>query len=93
MVVMTGSMVPIPVPRPGDRAVVEVTGLGTATGRDLSICRTFIRSSDDFCGRCLPETAHRLTLTGLSLGIGGRSRLPDPPALRQRLLGLDFPNR
>ena len=30
MVVMTGSMVPIQFPNPGDRAVVEVSGLGTA---------------------------------------------------------------
>lgn len=30
MIVMTGSMVPIQFPRPGDRAVVEVEGLGTA---------------------------------------------------------------
>jgi 2-keto-4-pentenoate hydratase len=30
MVVMTGSVVPIQFPKPGDRAVVEVAGLGTA---------------------------------------------------------------
>ncbi len=30
MVVMTGSMVPIQFPAPGDRAIVEVSGLGTA---------------------------------------------------------------
>jgi 2-keto-4-pentenoate hydratase len=30
MVVMTGSMVPIQFPKPGDRAVVEVAGLGRA---------------------------------------------------------------
>jgi len=30
MVVLTGSMVPIQFPQPGDRALVEVTGLGTA---------------------------------------------------------------
>jgi 2-keto-4-pentenoate hydratase len=30
MVVMTGSTVPIQFPQPGDRAVVEVTGLGRA---------------------------------------------------------------
>jgi 2-keto-4-pentenoate hydratase len=30
MIVMTGSMVPIQFPHPGDRAVVEVEGLGTA---------------------------------------------------------------
>jgi 2-keto-4-pentenoate hydratase len=30
MVVLTGSMVPIQFPQPGDRAVVEVAGLGTA---------------------------------------------------------------
>jgi 2-keto-4-pentenoate hydratase len=30
MIVMTGSMVPIQFPAPGDRAVVEVEGLGSA---------------------------------------------------------------
>ena len=30
MIVMTGSMVPIQFPAPGDRAIVEVSGLGTA---------------------------------------------------------------
>ena len=30
MIVMTGSMVPIQFPAPGDRAIVEVEGLGTA---------------------------------------------------------------
>ena len=30
MIVMTGSMVPIQFPAPGDRAVVEVSGLGNA---------------------------------------------------------------
>jgi dihydroorotate dehydrogenase len=39
-----------------------------------------------------PETAHRLTLTGLAAGLAGTSRAPDPPELRQRLWGLDFPN-
>jgi dihydroorotate dehydrogenase len=39
-----------------------------------------------------PEAAHRLTLTGLAAGLGGTSRTPDPPELRQRLWGLDFPN-
>jgi dihydroorotate dehydrogenase len=39
-----------------------------------------------------PETAHRLTLTALAAGLGGSSRAPGPPVLRQRLWGLDFPN-
>ena len=39
-----------------------------------------------------PETAHRLTLAALAAGFGGTSRGPDPPELRQRLWGLDFPN-
>jgi dihydroorotate dehydrogenase len=39
-----------------------------------------------------PETAHRLTLTGLAAGLAGRQRSPDPPILRQRLWGRDFPN-
>jgi dihydroorotate dehydrogenase len=39
-----------------------------------------------------PETAHRLTLTALAGGLGGGRRAPDPPVLRQRLWGLDFPN-
>ncbi|HKS88726.1 MAG TPA: quinone-dependent dihydroorotate dehydrogenase, partial [Stellaceae bacterium] len=39
-----------------------------------------------------PETAHRLTLAGLALRLGGRARKPDPPILAQRLWGRDFPN-
>jgi len=39
-----------------------------------------------------PETAHRLTLTALAAGLGGTSRTPDLPELRQRVWGLDFPN-
>jgi dihydroorotate dehydrogenase len=39
-----------------------------------------------------PETAHRLTLMALAAGLAGASRIPDPPELRQRLWGLDFPN-
>src|SRR5207248_6015510 len=39
-----------------------------------------------------PETAHRLTLTALAAGLGGSSRPPDLPELRQRVWGLDFPN-
>src|SRR6266480_7498016 len=39
-----------------------------------------------------PETAHRLTLTALAAGLGGTSRPPDLPELRQRVWGLDFPN-
>src|SRR6266851_4326532 len=39
-----------------------------------------------------PETAHRLTLMALAAGLAGASRIADPPELRQRLWGLDFPN-
>jgi len=39
-----------------------------------------------------PETAHRLTLTALATGLGGTSRIPDPPELHQQMWGLDFPN-
>jgi len=39
-----------------------------------------------------PETAHRLTLTALAAGLGGGSRVPDPPVLAMRLWGRDFTN-
>jgi dihydroorotate dehydrogenase len=39
-----------------------------------------------------PETAHRLTLAALAARFGGRTRVPDPPSLAQRLWGRDFPN-
>jgi dihydroorotate dehydrogenase len=39
-----------------------------------------------------PETAHRLTLAALAAGLGGRSRGADPPELRIRLWGREFPN-
>jgi dihydroorotate dehydrogenase len=39
-----------------------------------------------------PETAHQLTLLALAAGLGGTSRTPDPPELRQRVWGLDFRN-
>jgi dihydroorotate dehydrogenase len=39
-----------------------------------------------------PESAHRLTLAGLTLGLGGGAAAPDPPILRQRLWDRDFPN-
>ena len=39
-----------------------------------------------------PEAAHRLTLAALAAGLGGSSRAPDLPELRQRLWGLHFPN-
>jgi dihydroorotate dehydrogenase len=48
--------------------------------------------------RLLPaEAAHRLSIAALSAGLGGllaggSAVVPDPPILRQRLFGLDFPN-
>jgi dihydroorotate dehydrogenase len=44
-----------------------------------------------------PESAHRLSIAALSAGLGTVLRdrgtaAPDPPILRQRLFGLDFPN-
>jgi dihydroorotate dehydrogenase len=47
--------------------------------------------------RLPPEAAHELTLRALELGAGrflgkAAGRQPDPPALAQRLWGLDFPN-
>src|SRR5439155_2302382 len=39
-----------------------------------------------------PETANRLTLAALSAGLAGRAGAPDPPILKQRLWGREFPN-
>jgi dihydroorotate dehydrogenase len=39
-----------------------------------------------------PETAHRVTVTALAAGLGGRADAPDPPSLSQQLWGLAFPN-
>ena len=39
-----------------------------------------------------PETAHQLTVAVLAAGLAGRAHEPDPPSLRQRLWGFDFPN-
>jgi len=39
-----------------------------------------------------PERAHDLTILGLRLGFGPRDGVGDPPALRSRVFGLDFPN-
>jgi dihydroorotate dehydrogenase len=39
-----------------------------------------------------PENAHRLTLTALAAGLGGRSTEANLPSLTQRLWGRDFPN-
>jgi dihydroorotate dehydrogenase len=39
-----------------------------------------------------PETAHRLTVAALAAGFGDHTSESDPPSLRQRLWGLDFPN-
>lgn len=38
-----------------------------------------------------PETAHRLAIRGLSLGVHAKAP-PPPPILRTRVLGLDFPS-
>ncbi len=43
--------------------------------------------------RCLdPETAHRLALRALSIGLGPVIKAPDDPILACRVFGLDFPN-
>lgn len=39
-----------------------------------------------------PETAHRLSILGLRLGLGPRDRRPEDPILATRLWNLDFPN-
>jgi dihydroorotate dehydrogenase len=39
-----------------------------------------------------PETAHRLTIRAMALGLATRPAAPDPRALAQTLLGLTFPN-
>jgi len=39
-----------------------------------------------------PETAHSLTVWGLSHGFGPVQQTPDDPVLKCRLWGLDFPN-
>ena len=39
-----------------------------------------------------PETAHRLAILGLKLGLGGRRSEPDDPILATEVLGLSFPN-
>ncbi|MFN4283375.1 MAG: quinone-dependent dihydroorotate dehydrogenase [Alphaproteobacteria bacterium] len=39
-----------------------------------------------------PETAHRLAIVGLKLGLGGRRSEPDDPILATEVLGLKFPN-
>lgn len=39
-----------------------------------------------------PETAHRLAILGLKLGLAGRNRTPDDPILATHVVGLDFPN-
>lgn len=43
--------------------------------------------------RCMdPETAHRLAVRALALGLGPVSKLPDDPMLACRVFGRDFPN-
>jgi dihydroorotate dehydrogenase len=39
-----------------------------------------------------PETAHKLTVRALALGLAPRERALDPPLLAQTLFGLSFPN-
>jgi dihydroorotate dehydrogenase len=39
-----------------------------------------------------PEAAHRVTIHGLRLGLGGRNRKPDDPILAISRFGLDFSN-
>jgi dihydroorotate dehydrogenase len=39
-----------------------------------------------------PETAHRATINGLRLGLGGHDRTPDDPILAIHRFGLDFAN-
>lgn len=39
-----------------------------------------------------PEGAHRATINGLRLGLGGHDRTPDDPILAIRRFGLDFAN-
>lgn len=50
-----------------------------------ALARPFLAALD-------PETAHRLTIRALRLGIGAPSAPPDPPALEQTLMDLRFPN-
>src|SRR5271166_6546392 len=42
--------------------------------------------------RLPPEAAHRLTILGLKLGLGGRSRTTDPACLAINRFGLRFSN-
>lgn len=42
--------------------------------------------------RADPERAHRLAITALRLGLGGRDPHPDDPALHVRAMGLQFRN-
>ncbi|QJE74569.1 quinone-dependent dihydroorotate dehydrogenase [Aerophototrophica crusticola] len=39
-----------------------------------------------------PEKAHGLTISALKAGLVPADRRPDPPSLRTRVFGLDFPN-
>jgi dihydroorotate dehydrogenase len=39
-----------------------------------------------------PESAHRLTIGALRLGLVGGASEPDDPILAARVFGLDFPN-
>jgi dihydroorotate dehydrogenase len=50
-----------------------------------SVVRPLLRRLD-------PETAHRVAIWGLKLGLAGRSAAPDDPILATRVWNLDFPN-
>jgi dihydroorotate dehydrogenase len=50
-----------------------------------SLVRPLLRQLD-------PETAHRVAIWGLKLGLGSRSSAADDPVLKTRVWNLDFPN-
>lgn len=52
----------------------------------------FLDIASPFLRRLDPETAHRLAVAGLRALPARRTKAVDPPSLRTRVLGLDFPN-
>src|SRR6187455_52937 len=43
--------------------------------------------------RCIePETAHRMTIAAVKLGLAGSASAPDDPILATRVFDIDFPN-